>query len=264
MTDAARELALIPAVLAAMIATGAAWAAEGIPLPQPRPGAPEAAPVAGDDVPETAPLLKDKPSEVAPPPPQAQPDSAPAQIDAAAETACRRRLQQLGVAFDEMAPIEGEGACGVAAPIRVSGLGRGISLAPPATLNCRMAVALALWAQETLLPAAERHLQAAPSGLVNAASYVCRSRNSQPGAKLSEHATANAIDIAGFAFAEDEPMPVVARSDEEARERAFQRAVRRGACEHFTTVLGPGSDAAHATHFHLDLAQRRGGYRLCQ
>lgn len=43
--------------------------------------------------------------------------------------------------------------------------------------------------------------------------------------------------------------------------QAFWRAVRNGACNGFSTVLGPGSDAAHADHLHLDLARRmaRGG-----
>jgi len=29
-------------------------------------------------------------------------------------------------------------------------------------------------------------------------------------------------------------------------------------------VLGPGADRAHELHLHVDLAERRGGYRLCQ
>ena len=45
---------------------------------------------------------------------------------------------------------------------------------------------------------------------------------------------------------------------------AFQAEIRAGACERFTTVLGPGADAAHRTHFHFDLRDREGGYRLCQ
>jgi hypothetical protein len=32
--------------------------------------------------------------------------------------------------------------------------------------------------------------------------------------------------------------------------------VRRGACDSFTTVLGPGYDANHRDHFHLDLMRR--------
>jgi hypothetical protein len=40
--------------------------------------------------------------------------------------------------------------------------------------------------------------------------------------------------------------------------------MRQSACTRFTTVLGPGSDRDHETHLHVDLAERRGGYRICQ
>jgi hypothetical protein len=46
--------------------------------------------------------------------------------------------------------------------------------------------------------------------------------------------------------------------------KPFREAVRASACARFTTVLGPGSDAYHAGHIHLDLAVRRNGYRICQ
>jgi hypothetical protein len=29
-------------------------------------------------------------------------------------------------------------------------------------------------------------------------------------------------------------------------------------------VLGPGSDGYHENHVHLDLLERRSGYRICQ
>lgn len=238
--------------------------ADAVPLPQPRPQGPAAAPAARDDLPAPAPVPREKPGDIGQPPPQAEPDPAPPPVDAGAEIACRWRLKELEVAYEELPPIDGEGACGAAAPVRVSGLGGGIELTPAATLNCRMAEALARWTREVVRPAAERFLGATPTGLANAASYVCRPRNNRPGAKLSEHATANAIDIGGIVLDEGRAVPVLARGDDEARERAFQRAIRLGACEHFTTVIGPGTNADHATHFHFDLAERRGGYRLCE
>jgi hypothetical protein len=30
------------------------------------------------------------------------------------------------------------------------------------------------------------------------------------------------------------------------------------------TVLGPGSDGFHENHVHVDLAERRGNYRICE
>ena len=40
--------------------------------------------------------------------------------------------------------------------------------------------------------------------------------------------------------------------------------MKAAACNRFTTVLGPGSDGYHEDHIHVDRAERRGGYRLCQ
>ena len=44
---------------------------------------------------------------------------------------------------------------------------------------------------------------------------------------------------------------------------AFQRTITEAACLYFTTVLDPGSDAANQNHLHLDVKERRGGYRYC-
>jgi hypothetical protein len=40
--------------------------------------------------------------------------------------------------------------------------------------------------------------------------------------------------------------------------------LRKSVCARFTTVLGPGSDGYHEDHVHVDLAERRGGYRICE
>jgi hypothetical protein len=49
-------------------------------------------------------------------------------------------------------------------------------------------------------------------------------------------------------------------------ERNFLRAVHRGSCSVFTTVLGPAYDANHRDHFHLDLAWhgRNGSESICK
>jgi hypothetical protein len=44
-----------------------------------------------------------------------------------------------------------------------------------------------------------------------------------------------------------------------APEAAFLRRLHRGACETFSTVLGPDANEAHRNHFHFDLAARKRG-----
>jgi hypothetical protein len=112
----------------------------------------------------------------------------------------------------------------------------------------------------------ERHKgcrAASPRKVLIGTSYECRAQNRQSGAKLSEHAFANALDVMGFEFVNRRAISVTARWDE-SPEAMFLSIIRAHACEHFTTVLGPGSDAAHADHFHLDLRERKRGARLCQ
>jgi hypothetical protein len=114
-----------------------------------------------------------------------------------------------------------------------------------------------------MVPAAKLHLDAAPHSIAHGSTYVCRPRNNVAGAKMSEHAHANAVDIMSIAFPARDPL-IIGSSEETKTEGEFLAAVRKGACDYFTTVLGPGSDAAHAEHFHFDMAERRGGYRLCE
>ena len=86
--------------------------------------------------------------------------------------------------------------------------------------------------------------------------------NGQAGAKISEHAFGNALDVAGFRLADGRKITVVqdwTRGDEQSQ--AFLRDVHAGACESFTTVLGPGSNAFHYNHIHVDLARHGGGGR---
>jgi hypothetical protein len=130
-------------------------------------------------------------------------------------------------------------------------------------MNCRTAEALALWERDRLVPSASARLDATPAKIVHASTYVCRPRNNVAGARLSEHATANAVDISAVAFTDREPFEVKAWPENSAEGR-FAADIRAASCEYFTTVLGPGSNAAHATHFHFDSAERRGGYRLCE
>jgi hypothetical protein len=178
------------------------------------------------------------------------------------DPACLQRLRTLGVAFTEEEPIDPFGACHVDHPLKVTSIGSGVTVTADAIMTCDAAEALARWAKHVLVPAAKQHLNAVPSEIAQASTYVCRPRNNQAGAKLSEHAHANAVDIASVSFTDREPVAVGAPSADAAG-KEFERAIRAGACEYFTTVLGPGSDAAHANHLHFDLAERRGGHRLC-
>ena len=178
--------------------------------------------------------------------------------------ACTARLAELGTAFEAASPLveAGDPDCGIMRPVRVSEIVPGVALRPDALMRCATARALAEWTREGVLPAAEA-LGASVTAIDHGSTYVCRRRNNRPAGKPSEHSFGNAVDVMGFRFAAREAVRIEPR-EPGGPVAVFQRAVREASCEHFTTVLGPGADASHADHLHLDVKQRRGDYRMCQ
>ena len=99
--------------------------------------------------------------------------------------------------------------------------------------------------------------------------YSCRSIDNIAGAQLSEHAFGNAVDVAGFTLADGRTLDFVHDwKKTDSQEGAFLRETHAGACQYFTTVLGPGADAFHYNHIHLDLARHgstnTGPRRICK
>ena len=152
-----------------------------------------------------------------------------------------------------------EEGCGLSNAVEVSRSSVGLSGSFTAT--CQLTVAWALFEQHVLLPAAREHLGQDVVRVAHFGTYACRNINHRAGGRRSEHATANAIDIAGFVLANGQQITV--RGDwtggDESRE-AFLRALRDGACRFFDVVLSPDYNEAHHDHFHFDM----GSYRTCR
>jgi hypothetical protein len=165
------------------------------------------------------------------------------------------------------AALGGPSVCGALQPFEMSGAGEGrIRMQPAAMLRCPMVPVVERWVREVVEPAARAHLGQPVVELKVAASYSCRPINHQSGGRLSEHGHANALDISAFKLADGNAVTVEGGWTGGGRERAFLRAVHRGACEQFMTVLGPDADSHHRDHFHLDLARRGqdGTGRICR
>lgn len=166
---------------------------------------------------------------------------------------CSKTLTALGVTAVSVDPIRA-GSCGIAAPVEVASLGGGaVSLTTKAVVNCDIAATLATFMRDTVDPIARRKLGGSVTDIRIAATYACRTRNSVKGAKLSEHAKGNAVDISAFMVKGEW---IVVGGKNGLAQNAFLKDVRKAACGPFTTVLGPGSDPYHSDHFHLDLAKR--------
>jgi hypothetical protein len=167
-----------------------------------------------------------------------------------------------GNVIAEQAPAIHAGLCNMEHPLMLKAIvladKRQIKLEPPVAMRCRLAGALAQWIIEDVAPAiaeAGKPLDA----LSGVGGYECRGRNGVAGAKLSEHAIGNAFDLAGLKLADGKIISVQDQHDLPVFER-----IRASACARFSTVLGPGADASHKTHLHVDLQERRQGYKMCQ
>lgn len=178
-------------------------------------------------------------------------------------SACQIRVADKIAVIEPLPSFGGPGDCGASDVVRLEAIIQPdksrVAVSPPATMRCTMAEALATWVREDLT-ATTAQLGSPPRALDNYASYDCRGRNRVAGARISEHGLANAIDIRGVHLANGR----FAEFTDRRLGREFREAVRQTVCARFTTVLGPGSDGHHETHIHMDLAERRGGYRLCQ
>lgn len=151
---------------------------------------------------------------------------------------------------EKLGRVPGPGGCGVNNAYRVTMAG-GVRLSQPATLSRKAAERLDLWMKREAIPIIGRK----GGGLVEvrvAAHYACRTRNSQRGARLSEHAKGNAIDISAFILADGTRLTVL--DDWNGRNSRVMRRLHASACGPFGTVLGPNSDRFHQDHFHFDVA----------
>jgi len=241
-----RPLLIILALAGVLTCAASMEASANVPLPRPRPAEAPAA-VEHEEGPADHVSPSQQPAEVKPP----------------ELSACRTALTEDIAIAPSIPPIKGPGGCGGEDLVRLEAIvlspTQRVALKPAAILRCTMATAVADWIRTDMAPLAAT-LGTTVSELDNFDSFECRGRNRVKGAKLSEHGLANALDVRGLKFANGNTLSLTDRTvSRETREK-----VLASVCTRFTTVLGPGSDWYHEDHIHLDLAQRRNNYKLCQ
>lgn len=188
-------------------------------------------------------------------------------LDDAEYASCLASLRKLGVVYEEVEAVvpDDDVDCGILQPIKVTEIAPGIALAPPAITRCPTAQNLAAWVKDFVVPAAARlEGRGALTAIENGSGYMCRRRNNLSDGALSEHAFGNAFDVMGFRFEQGSPLMIGSDKAQDSLASAFQGAVRATACLNFSTVLGPGSNASHDDHLHLDIMARDNGNHLCE
>jgi hypothetical protein len=205
------------------------------PLPVPAPKAPEAA--GGGDAADAA-----TPAE----------NWSASEIEDAKRT-CQAIAAEVAAKFEALPPRR-EGACGTPAPVRLESIGADapVRFVPAPVVTCDMLKGLARWIDRGLQPLAEQHLDSAVSEVRVISSYACRTRYGKPGARMSEHAFANALDIGGFTLADGRKITVL--TDWGATKRDLVAAAETDKGAHSTagatppppSLPGPAGPAAEA------------------
>jgi hypothetical protein len=165
---------------------------------------------------------------------------------------CRAVLERSGVAFTAL-PAAGEGVCRREDRTVLDET----PLAPSAPAStCAVAAATVLWLRQSVQPAAEELLGSPVARVEHFGAFSCRRLYGRDEGPWSEHATGNALDVAGFVLEDGRRIRVAGDWTGEGDEAAFLRRARDEACGVFGTVLSPDYNAAHADHLHFDQAAR--------
>ena len=186
--------------------------------------------------------------------------AAPEQVTGVTE-ACLQVLRDAGVEVERAPDRDDGGFCVVRGAVRITG-GAVTPLPGNPVMQCPLAVRYVIWERQVLQPAAEAQFGSRVARLNDVGTYSCRRIYGQtdPNARPSEHARANAVDIGGVTLEDGRRVSVLAdwdgngpRGDEG---RTVLTRIRDGACRVFSTVLTPDYNDAHANHLHLDGAPR--------
>tara|TARA_R110002051_G_scaffold219374_1_gene283266 strand:+ start:58658 stop:59377 length:720 start_codon:yes stop_codon:yes gene_type:complete len=159
--------------------------------------------------------------------------------------------------LEDYTPVQG---CPLTNVVRVRASGLGFS--SPFTVTCPMLVAWVMFERQQLQPLALAHLGSAVSRVDHFGSFACRNIYSRENARRSQHASANAFDVAAFRLEDGEQVSVLRdwNNPQAPAKSTFLKAVHDSACGYFGTVLGPDYNQPHENHFHLDA----NGFGFCR
>ncbi len=192
--------------------------------------------------------------------PSPRPRPAPAErprADNRATLQCHVDLARERIGFRALEDRRFAGGCSALGTVQLTEIGTPVTNL--GAMTCPLARQFARWVREEVQPAARTWLGAPVRRIETFGSYACRGINGQPGARLSEHAFANAVDVSAFEFADGRRITVAdGWNGDDERARRFLRRVHDAGCRRFNIGLGPDANAYHYNHLHFDMG--RGPY----
>ncbi|HUQ36171.1 MAG TPA: extensin family protein [Aestuariivirga sp.] len=175
--------------------------------------------------------------------------------------ACFQMLRAIGAKFKIAAATVDYGKCHVENPVNLLSVTikeNTIKFPEAPLFNCKFALQFSKWLSESGAPILAAQMNSPVESISTGPGFECRGRNGDGTAKVSEHGYGNAVDLTTFRLRNGKTLNV--------GDSTLLPGVRASGCGYFTTVLGPGSNAAHASHLHFDMGAhgKSGNYRICQ
>jgi hypothetical protein len=182
--------------------------------------------------------------------------------------ACVAELGSSKVVFEPLGAAKDRG-CELSGAVKLAAVPTpfgDVSFSGKPTVLCSFAREFTVWARDVAQPLTLAYTGQRLAEIETGSAFDCRARYDLPGVVPSEHAKGNALDISSFVLADGRRVRVKPEESNIPLARGLLRALRTTACGYFTTVLGPGTDAAHAEHLHFDLALHGAApnYRICE
>lgn len=168
--------------------------------------------------------------------------------------ACIAALRHVGVAVQPMPPRSDKPGCDRVGTVTISRFSK--ASIDPEEMRCEIALRLYLLERHDIQPLAQRYFGKSVDKLYDFGSYSCR--NKRGGWTLSEHATANAYDLAGVRLAGGKVVTLKQGWRGDAATSGFLHDLRQRACTLFAMVLSPDYNSDHADHLHLDMGLWQG------
>ena len=152
--------------------------------------------------------------------------------------------------FQHVADTSGQ--CPLTGAVRIQNFGS-VSLSSSFLASCPLAVSATMFVTQAAEPLAHSLLGQKLVRLDHLGSFACRNVYHRAEGRLSEHATADALDLSGFRMSTGQTITVAGGWRAEGKYSDYLHQVFSEGCPFFGNIIGPDYNAAHANHFHLGM-----------
>ena len=171
---------------------------------------------------------------------------------------CVGQLRSLGTVYGQAESPLAAHPCGIEDPVLVTAAP--LPFAHPVLMGCELAARVTRWQSEAVIADSRRYLGQPVTGAVQPLiGYACRQEIGSRRNYVSQHGYGRALDIGGWRLADGTVVSVARDWHDGGAKGRFLHAVALDACRYFAVVLTPDVNAAHRSHFHVDI----GDYRYC-